>query len=75
VHELLFFIVCKCSVPVEISPLQFQQKIVSVISIMLAAWLPGLLFNPEDGDNTFPRNVNEYLPGYTVSDAKRPYSS
>jgi hypothetical protein len=34
-----------------------------------------LLFDPEDGGNTFLRNVDKYLLDYTASNPRRYYSS
>jgi hypothetical protein len=78
--SIIFWDVMKCS-PVEIHdrfggtyclPLQnrrvSQQRVGGfVCCLLLAGYVLGLLFDPEDGDSTFPRNVNQLLPDYTKS--------
>jgi hypothetical protein len=39
----------------------------------LAACLNGLLFDHEDGDSTFYRNVRKIVPDYTASHPRRQY--
>jgi hypothetical protein len=43
--------------------------------LLLAECLLGLLFNPEDGGNTFLQNISELLQSCTVSDPWRLYWS
>jgi hypothetical protein len=38
-----------------------------------AVCLHGLLFDPEDGGNTFVRNVGKLLPDYITSHPRRQY--
>jgi hypothetical protein len=52
----------------------------SVSSHRLKNWrksvgfLLGLLFDPEDGRNTFSRNMDKLMPDYTASHPKTEYS-
>jgi hypothetical protein len=35
--------------------------------LLFAGYIPGLLFNPEDGSSMFVRNIVQFLPDYETS--------
>lgn len=43
--------------------------------VEFSAYLLGIVFNLEDGDNMFIWNVGKHLPDYITSCARRKYSS
>jgi hypothetical protein len=43
-------------------------------AVLLATYLPGLLFNPEDGGCMFLQNIGELLPDYMALHPRQQYS-
>jgi hypothetical protein len=44
-------------------------------SKLFTGFLLGLLFDPEDGDDTFLKNASEFVLNYTALQSRRWYSS
>jgi hypothetical protein len=42
--------------------------------VLLATYLPGFLFSPEDGGSMFLQNIGKLLPDYMALHPRRQYS-